>query len=173
MDKLRELQLAELGILKETLKLLKENNISYFALGGTMLGAVRHHGFIPWDDDIDIGIPREDYERFYQLRDQIPTHLIFQSYPDDPSYPYSIARIVDWRILAKSDRTEIAEVTPAWIDVFPLDGLPNHAFLRKIHEKRILFSRMLFQLSRCDEVVNTKRSNRPKYEKVIIWVACS
>ena len=77
MDNLRELQLTELNILKELLPFFERNHITYFALGGTMLGAVRHQGFIPWDDDIDIGVPREDYERLLSLQNQLPPHLHF------------------------------------------------------------------------------------------------
>ena len=171
MDGLRELQLTELSILKATLDVLQQNQVPYFALGGTMLGAVRHKGFVPWDDDIDIGIPREHYDRLPELCKQLPEHLELVSYQTDSSYPYYITRIIDRSILVRSDRTEAEELTPAWIDVFPLDGLPNQKVLRKIHEKAILFTRMLFQISRFDEVVNTKRTNRPASEKAIIWCA--
>lgn len=153
--------------------MFKKNNIHYFALGGTMLGAVRHKGFVPWDDDIDIGIPREDYERLLQLKAQLPNHLRLLSYPHDSSYPYYIARVVDERVMVKSDRTEIDEITPAWIDIFPLDGMPKNNLLRKLHEKRILFARMLFQISRFDDVVNTKRTNRPRSEKILIRLSKS
>ena len=75
MDALRELQLTELDILKELLPIFERHNIPYFGLGGTMLGAVRHGGFIPWDDDIDIGVPREDYDRLLSLEDEPSLHL--------------------------------------------------------------------------------------------------
>ena len=171
MDALRELQLTELDILKDVLSLFDKFGIRYYALGGTMLGAVRHQGFIPWDDDIDIGLPREDYDRFYHLRDHLPAHLRYQVYPDDASYPYYIARIVDDRVIVRSDRTEIDEITPAWIDVFPLDGLPKGSLARKFHEANIMLSRTIFQVSRFDDVVNTKRTNRPFQEKAFIAFA--
>jgi lipopolysaccharide cholinephosphotransferase len=171
VDSLRELQLTELEILKDTLLLFEKNNIHYYALGGTMLGAVRHHGFIPWDDDVDIGLPREDYDRLYEVRDQLPSRLRYCSFQEDPSYPYYIARITDKSVIVKSDRTENEEITPAWIDIFPLDGLPNRLLLRKLHEKTILLFRMLFQISRFDDVVNTKRTNRPLSEKIVIRCA--
>ena len=168
MDSLRYLQLTELNILKEVLAVLEKNHLTYYALGGTMLGAVRHGGFVPWDDDIDIGLPREDYEQFYRLRGQLPAHLHYLSFPDDPDYPYYIARIVDERVRVRSDRTEVDEITPAWIDIFPLDGLPEQKLERRMQERRILFTRMLFQISRFNDVVNTKRTNRPVTERIII-----
>lgn len=67
MQSLRDLQLKELEILKAFLEICKKNNLRYFMLGGTFLGAIRHKGFIPWDDDIDIGMPRSDYENLFCL----------------------------------------------------------------------------------------------------------
>ncbi|WP_457664376.1 LicD family protein, partial [Streptomyces brasiliscabiei] len=58
---------AELALVKAFSEFCRENNLKYFIMGGTFLGAVRHHGFIPWDDDIDVGMPRPDYERLQKL----------------------------------------------------------------------------------------------------------
>ena len=69
-DLLRQMQLSELKMLKETISFFEEHGLSYFAIGGTLLGAVRHKGFIPWDDDIDLGLPREDYDRLIELRSE-------------------------------------------------------------------------------------------------------
>ena len=69
MDKetLRKLQLMEFDLLKDFIRVCEKHNLRYYMLAGTLLGAVRHDGFIPWDDDIDVGMPREDYEKFIRL----------------------------------------------------------------------------------------------------------
>lgn len=64
---LREIQNEELYILKYVVDILEENNLRYSLLGGTLLGAIRHRRFIPWDDDIDIGMPRPDYNKLIKL----------------------------------------------------------------------------------------------------------
>lgn len=171
MDNLRELQLMELEILKEVITLFERNNIRYFALGGTMLGAVRHKGFIPWDDDIDIGVPREDYERLEAACKELPEHLKFHHCKNDADFIYYFSRVENASIQVHSDRAEKEEITSAWIDIFPLDGMPNSALARTIHSQRILIDRALFQISRFDRIVDLRKSNRPTFEKVVIRFA--
>ena len=73
-SQLRQLQLYELNLLKTFADICEKNNLRYYMIGGTILGAVRHKGFIPWDDDIDIGMPREDYIRFLEIAQKSLPH---------------------------------------------------------------------------------------------------
>ena len=106
-------------------KLCKSNGIKYFAVGGTAIGAVRHHGFIPWDDDIDVAMLREDYDRFIALKESIKgSQYRILDYHDDGYYLPS-AKIVDMHTTLW-ELEEQPYVMGAYIDVFPLDYVDKH-----------------------------------------------
>ena len=84
---LRYLQLLELKIFKNLIQLFEYHHLNYFILGGTLLGAIRHKGFIPWDDDIDIGMPRNDYNKFLDLyKNKLNKELIIRNFKNDKRY---------------------------------------------------------------------------------------
>lgn len=125
---LRELQLEELKILKEVTNILEINNLSYFAMFGTLIGCVRHNGFIPWDDDVDIAMPRSDYEKFLQLAEQIlPSNLKVLHYSKNVFVPNKILRIENINTcmipldIEGNLRKEVAHGVQ--IDIFPIDGI--------------------------------------------------
>ena len=94
---LREMQLRLLHILVEIDKVCKENDIRYWIDFGTLLGAVRHGGFIPWDDDIDITMPTEDYKKFMKIAPQaLPKDLFLQTPQTDPSYKMLLSKVRDY-----------------------------------------------------------------------------
>ena len=169
-NKVRELQLIELDMLKEVLKVFEKHNIRYYALGGTLLGSVRHEGFIPWDDDIDIGVPRPDYEKLIRIfKKELPDYLVpvfFKNQTD--SRPIYWIQVQNKKTMVKQHIANKEINTRVWIDIFPLDAMPTNSVSRKAHSLRLLYWRMRIQLSMFDENVHQNRAGRPFYEKAII-----
>jgi len=168
MDKLRQFQLKELELFKKFSEFCKKNNITYYALGGTLLGAVRHKGFIPWDDDMDVGIPREDYEKFINLCNTKKVDFELHTFQNDPNHIRYFSRLEDPSIKVKRTDNITEEISSAWIDVFPLDGMPNNKIIRNIHKNYILYRRATYKLSCFNIAVNVNKKNRPFIEKVFI-----
>jgi lipopolysaccharide cholinephosphotransferase len=134
-EMLRSVQLIELEILRELARRCAEESLRWFVIGGTLLGAARHRGFVPWDDDIDVGMPRVDYERFEALCRRSPdARYAWQSCSTEPAYPFLYGKLL---------RTGTHVVEPAIahlpirhaiaIDVFPLDGAPGPWIGRLVH----------------------------------------
>lgn len=166
---LRQLQLVELDILKEVAKLCEENDLRYFLMGGTFLGAVRHKGFIPWDDDIDIGMPRPDYERFISIAQRnLPEYLQYKNFRIGNEQTIYFARVENSKIRIEDTSAIEKRIRNAWIDIFPLDGMPNNAVARKIKEGYLLYRRLLLQYSQFNVIVNQDLPNRPKHEQMLI-----
>ena len=114
-----ELKQCILGVMDELDSFCREHNIRYFMLGGTMLGAVRHKGYIPWDDDIDVGMFREDYEKFIKLYQSNKGYKLF-CIEKDPTYYLPFAKLVDPQISLHEDVYRAPEIG-AYVDIFQLD----------------------------------------------------
>lgn len=116
-----EIQKYELEIAKEIKKICENNNIQYFLIGGTLLGAVRHRGFIPWDDDMDIGMTFENYVRFIKVaKKQLNSRFALQHWDDGTAYSYPFAKVkmVGTRVTEKVNRNLNID-KGIWVDVFP------------------------------------------------------
>lgn len=136
---LREVQLAELNILIEFDKICQANNLHYSLAGGTLLGAVRHNGFIPWDDDIDVCMPRPEYEKFRSL---FTSDKLFLSKDIGIDAKYPFLKILDSKIILAHEGS--LEVDNLWIDVFPIDGLPsNEKALSRIYKKAGFYRKVI------------------------------
>ena len=91
---LRKVQLTQLEIAKEIRRVCEENDIPYFLTCGTLLGAVRHQGFIPWDDDMDVGMLRENYEKFCRIApEKLKPEYCWQSWYTDPNYALPFGKV--------------------------------------------------------------------------------
>lgn len=130
---LREIQLAELDIMTEFDKTARKYNLKYTLSAGTLLGAVRHKGFIPWDDDIDVSMPRPDYEKLVRLNRKKrlwPSYMELKCFEDGTlEAPYM--KIFDKRTKINEKNFTQNDVGSLWIDIFPVDGLPRD---RRMHK---------------------------------------
>lgn len=137
------LQKAEYEILEYFDDFAKQHELQYFLYAGTMLGAVRHEGFIPWDDDIDVAMKRDEYERFESLflnYDYKADNYTYQSrkiYPYQ-ALPFSKIRSKKMAIVERSPKTQKGNFGP-WIDVFPLDNIPDDESARIKQYKKVSF----------------------------------
>lgn len=124
-ETLRKVQLTQLDIFKQVQKVAQANGIAVFLAYGTLLGAVRHRGFIPWDDDIDLFVLREDYDRLMSLlAAELEAPYWLQSYDTDPGYWQGFAKVRKSGTVYKEQATGRLDDSKCgiWIDIFPLDG---------------------------------------------------
>ena len=134
----KEIQKIELNILEDFIQVCDKLNINYYLIGGTLLGAVRHHGFIPWDDDIDVCMLRKDYEIFVKnAQKYLNKNYFLQTYETDEEYPGCFAKIRDNNTTFLEENVKDKNMNHGiFIDIFPLDNYYRH---NKIKEKLIYY----------------------------------
>ena len=122
---LRRQQLVMLDMVRVLDGICKKHGIPYFLYGGTLLGAIRHNGFIPWDDDLDVAMLRSDYQRLVKvLPDELPEHIVLQTNDTDKNYFFFIAKLRDKRSYLSEDGFDtVFKEHGIFIDIFPLDRL--------------------------------------------------
>ena len=120
---LREMQQIELELLLEYDKLCKKHGLRYYIDGGTLLGAMCYEGFIPWDDDIDLKMPRPDYERFLGLAEELPSHIAMEA-PSKERCPHLFLKLYDTRTVLLEHAGERVNESGVYIDILPMDGHP-------------------------------------------------
>lgn len=148
-----ELQKTILDIFKEVALLCEKEHIDYYALGGTAIGAVWHSGFIPWDDDMDIMIPVEDFDRFIGAAERnLPDYLKIYTYKDSVRYGNIFIKVVDVRTtLIESVEVDYPLMYKGvFLDIMPLGGIPDNCI------KRLLFYTRLYVYISCNVVHRAK-----------------
>ena len=135
---LRRQQMRMLEILVEIDKICKKHDIRYWLSSGTLIGAMRHNGFIPWDDDLDIEMMRSDYVRLMEvLPSELPDWLALQNDETDPNYFFYYAKVRDRRskMLEQNNYDRLWQEQGIYIDIFPLEQHP--IWLHKLTEKTV------------------------------------
>lgn len=135
-EELRQLQMVELEMLIEVDRICRKYDIKYSLDGGTLLGAVRHKGFIPWDDDIDLIMLRSEYEKFKNACEkELDTRRFFlQDYQTDPNYRWGYEKIRrnNTRFI-RLGQEHLKQNPGVFIDIFVADNVPNGFFTKRIH----------------------------------------
>lgn len=132
LNSIRNIQLDALSFFDN---FCRKNNLRYSLAGGTLLGAIRHKGYIPWDDDIDLMMPRPDYERFKEIFSGNEKYCIYT--PENSDYPYLYTKLCDLNtVLIEKPGTKSIKYH-VYLDIYPIDGLPTD-----LNESKKLFKKM-------------------------------
>ena len=165
---LKEIQEIQLNILIFLDKICKENKIKYYLSSGTLLGAVKYKGFIPWDDDIDVILFRDDYMKLMKvLKNQVENYKLLSIY-NTKDYYYAFAKLVDTNTVLTENAKKIKDMG-VYIDIVPMDGYISGNINKEIKNLRFIRNLMVKRY----RIKNCKRSNfsymknqyiKPKYK---------
>ncbi len=173
-DILEELHEIELGALKTFVKLCNTYGLRYYAIGGTLLGAVRHKGFIPWDDDVDVAMPRKDYDRLIELvqsgeaQEILGEDYRIESWQTDKDFKSYFAKMCATKIEIQEQVLEDTTTRKGYlIDILPLDGTPDGEIARTVYYAKAMGLRFLCGTANVNTGIRTSRS---KWEQVVLRV---
>lgn len=144
-----EVQRTAVGILFAVADFCERHGLRYYLHAGTLLGAVRHEGMIPWDDDVDIIMPRRDYEAFERLaRTSLPEPYAFINWKDNWMMQHNFAKVYDRRtvLIEHAYREDFEVPLGVYIDIYPMDGAPRGRLQRWLHGHHILLLRIVLAL---------------------------
>lgn len=144
---IRPLQLRLLDILIEIQKVCENHGLRYYLADGSLIGAVRHKGFIPWDDDMDICMPRPDYEKLIiHAKEWLPSRYEFVCHEVDSNYPLHFGKIQD-NESTLIERSYLYYLGGVYVDVFPIDGAPKCKFVQRLWNAHYKFLKSMLYLS--------------------------
>lgn len=146
-----ELKAIQLDLLRKTAEFCENNGIRYFLCGGTLIGAIRHQGFIPWDDDIDISMPRPDYDRFIKTFNNPNNYYQVIDMSNNEKYGFPFAKVHDTRTFV-NELQYAKDHFGVFIDIFPIDGVGE--------------DKQVYRILKLRKILHTKKANY--YQRTII-----
>lgn len=163
-EQLNQLKAIELEMLKQFISVCQQLNLKYYLIGGTLLGAVRHKGFIPWDDDIDVAMPRADYEIFIsKAQELLPSKYFVQTNKTDPELPMNFCKLRNSETTFIETSVKNCRINHGvFIDVFPLDWYPEKKLKAKIFDIKNKYLKMAI-----GKVFTVKLTKKQKLKRVI------
>lgn len=135
-EELRRMQLIQLELLLEVDRICRKYHISYSVEGGTLLGAVRHGGFIPWDDDVDIAMVRSEYRKFCRVckKELDQEKYFFQNHDTDPQYRWGYAKVLkNGTSFVRYGQEHMKMRRGVYVEIFPMDGIPEGCIEKKFY----------------------------------------
>lgn len=164
----KKVQELTINLLNVFIKYCEVHNLCYYFTGGALIGVIRHQGFIPWDDDIDIGMPRKDFDKFHKLvKKDMPEGFGVCNRFTDKNWHFAMSQFIDLESKIEINLAEQPRIAHIWIDIFPLDGLPSNKLQRWFRVKNIMMHRYLVQIAHISSQVDSHRK-RPIIEKFVL-----
>lgn len=159
---LNDLQKAGLNILREFINICYKHGLTYYVYGGTLLGAVRHKGFIPWDDDIDVAMPRKDFEKLEKIQNELPDYMFLDTIKRK-GHCWTPARIMDTRMVLETGYAVNRANMNVWMDILIIDGVPAPKSVKfKLFGVLYLTARLLYKFSNFSNEVDLKQKRNKK-----------
>lgn len=156
---LEEIKKEEIEILKKIDEICKKNNLNYSLAGGSAIGAVRHQGFIPWDDDIDIMMLREDYNKLQKIMgNESYRGIKLLSIENNKNFPYPFNKAVSLNTYAKEIGIEKIEDYGVFIDIFPIDKVPEKEKELKRYIKKVKILKKIYLIKLYKEQISSSKT---------------
>ncbi|WP_024615553.1 LicD family protein [Clostridium sp. Ade.TY] len=168
-NELRNIHNIATEILESFIELCDKHDLEYFAIVGTALGAVKYKGFIPWDDDIDIGMTREDYNKFIEIaKIKLPKKFFLQNFHTEYDTPFYYSKV-------RAKNTEFVEKyydalninKGIFIDIFPIDNIPDNKILEKIQYAKSKFISNIFIAATISDINSNDNNVKSKVKRLI------
>lgn len=165
-----EINRVQLNMFKEFINVCEQLNLRYFAIHGTLLGALKYKGFFPYDDDIDVAMPRKDYEIFIsQGQKLLSKNLFIQCNKTESDYPLVFAKLRDSDTAFIQPNLNNFDINKGiYIDIFPIDNFPNN----KKQQKLIKMKKIIYMLRVSSRFCNTQRTLKQKIALFISRMVC-